>query len=143
MQILIIFLWKPCGAEAMRKDHQRPFALLRDLGVLDRRAEHLAVQQAPHVRAADVDHRSKDGDLVDEEELSSGRPARPLGQDGLHELHHPDQVLVLRPEGPTLVLVDRLIEGEVGGIEEAKESAIFNAPRCHEVLITHCVWTCG
>ena len=143
MQTLIIFLWKPCGAEAMREDHQRPFALLRDLGVLDRGAEDLAVQQAPHVRAADVDHRSKDGDLVDEEELSSGRPARPLGQDGLHELHHPDQVLVLRPERPMLVLVDRLIEGKVGGIEEAKESAIFSAPRCHEVLVTHCVRTCG
>ena len=81
--------------------------------------------------ASNVNNRSQDRNLIDKEELSPGSPAGPFGQDRLHELHHPDQVLVLRPERPTLVLVDRLIEGQVGGIEEAKESAIFNAPRCH------------
>ena len=84
--------------------------------------------------AANVNDRCQNRYLVDEEEFSSGSPTGPSCQDGLHELNHSYQVLILSPERPLSVLVDGFIKGKVGGVEEAEKSAFFYTSRRHQVL---------
>ena len=93
--------------------------------------------------ASNVNNRSQDRNLIDKEELSPGSPAGPFGQDRLHELNHPDQVLILSPERPFCVLINGFVDGKVGGVEESEESAPLYPSRRHQVLEPHSMWACG
>ena len=93
--------------------------------------------------ASNVNNRSQDRNLIDKEELSPGSPAGPFGQDRLHELNHPDQVLILSPERPFCVLINGFVDGKVGGVEEAQESSLLLTIRSHQVLKPDSMWPCG
>ena len=91
--------------------------------------------------AADVDDRSENGDLVNEEKFPSWRPTWPSSQDCLHEFDHSYEVFVLRPERPMLMLVDGFVDGEIGGVEKPEEGAPLYSSRRHQVLEPHSMWT--
>ena len=107
------------------------------------------------------------GDLVYEEELAARRPARPPGEHRLHEAHEADEVIIVRPERPQLMMGQGLTLRVLAGVVHAdkhswkrasvnksafnleSESSCFvvltllRGPRRHHVLVPDSMRTGG
>ena len=79
----------------------------------------LTIEQLPDVGAAEVHERGDVGDLVYEEELAARRPARPPGEHRLHEAHEADEVIIVRPERPQLMMGQGLTLRVLAGVVHA------------------------